>query len=115
MLRQIMVKAYDSINRCQLGEDSPAEILAGAEDALQKLRESRGKTECSRASDLAPSVLEMAEQRAQRWRETGKAAMGVESGIRHLDEYLNGFNPGLYLLGGGPGVGKTSLCLQFAI
>ena len=28
---------------------------------------------------------------------------------------LNGFNPGLYVMGGSPGVGKTSLALQWAM
>jgi replicative DNA helicase len=53
--------------------------------------------------------------RVQQWKDTGKAVMGIESGLHGLDEILNGFCPGLHLLAGGPGVGKTSLCLQISI
>lgn len=41
--------------------------------------------------------------------------VGVRSGIGHLDETLNGFEPGkLYLLAAMPGTGKTTLALQWA-
>jgi cytochrome c peroxidase len=59
-------------------------------------------------------VLTTALERKRRW-ESGERVMGVESGLDTLDEMLNGFNPGLYILGGGPGVGKTTMCLQFAV
>jgi replicative DNA helicase len=115
ILRRLIATAQHTINRCELGEEPPAEILAGVEEEFLKLGESHVKTPYFTASDLVAGVLKMAEQREQRWRETGNAVIGIESGIRRLDELLNGFNPGLYLLGAGPGFGKTSLSLQFAV
>ena len=34
MLRRLMAMAQSIVSRCQLGEESPAEILAGAEDGI---------------------------------------------------------------------------------
>ena len=46
----------------------------------------------------------------------GQRTMGVAaSGLPSLDRVLNGWEPGgLYVLGGAPGIGKTSLALQWA-
>jgi replicative DNA helicase len=42
--------------------------------------------------------------------------MGILTGISKLDELLNGLEPGLlYVLGGGPGVGKTTFALQVSV
>jgi len=41
--------------------------------------------------------------------------VGVRTGLNHLDEALNGFEPGkLYMLAAMPGTGKTTLALQWA-
>ena len=42
------------------------------------------------------------------------AVLGLPSGIPRLDMLLNGLNVGLHLLGGPPGMGKTTLALQIA-
>jgi replicative DNA helicase len=47
-------------------------------------------------------------------KETGRETLGIPTGFRDLDQMLNGLNPGFYVLGGAPGVGKTSLALQWA-
>lgn len=66
------------------------------------------------ASDYLPAVLKDAEDRHQQRIETNKPVMGVASGINRLDTILGGFSDGLYLLAGGPGVGKTTLAMQLA-
>ena len=39
----------------------------------------------------------------------------VSTGLEHLDNYVGGgLTPDLYLIGGGPGMGKTSIALQIA-
>lgn len=41
--------------------------------------------------------------------------VGVRTGLGHLDETLNGLEPGkLYVLAAAPGAGKTTLCTQWA-
>jgi hypothetical protein len=67
------------------------------------------------AADLISEVMRQAEDRARLVRETGKSITGLSTGIRKLDEILNGLNAAaLYLLAGGPGSGKTTLVLQIA-
>lgn len=66
------------------------------------------------ASDYLPAVLKDAEERNAKRIETNKPVMGVASGINRLDTILGGLNDGLYLLAGGPGVGKTTLAMQLA-
>jgi replicative DNA helicase len=73
---------------------------------------------CSRrvlvAEQLVERVLESA-ARTQLDREAGRQTLGLSTGIAGLDRVLNGLNArGLYILGGAPGAGKTSLSLQIA-
>jgi replicative DNA helicase len=52
---------------------------------------------------------------AQQARTVGAEAQGLACGIATVDWLLNGWQPGgLYILGGPPGVGKTSLAIQWA-
>jgi replicative DNA helicase len=46
---------------------------------------------------------------------TNGGVVGVRTGLDHLDETLNGLEPGkLYMLAAMPGTGKTTLALQWA-
>jgi replicative DNA helicase len=66
------------------------------------------------ANRLVSRVLENA-ARSQVERANGRQTFGFPTGLPGLDRILNGLNPrGLYLLGGAPGAGKTSLALQIA-
>jgi replicative DNA helicase len=63
---------------------------------------------------VVPQVLAAADARRQQREETGKTVLGIPTGLISLDEALNGLTEGLYLLGGPPGMGKTTLALQLA-
>ena len=66
------------------------------------------------AGDLLQRVLDDA-ARIQFEREAGRSTIGLPTGIPSLDRVLNGLSArGLYILGGAPGAGKTSLSLQIA-
>jgi replicative DNA helicase len=66
------------------------------------------------AEHFVDSVVQDA-ARIQHDREQGRQTLGLPTGIAALDRVLNGLNgPGLYILGGAPGAGKTSLSLQIA-
>lgn len=63
---------------------------------------------------LVESVLDLARE-ALEAREAGRETLGVTTGHQDLDRVLNGLRPGcLYILGGAPSVGKTSLAFQWA-
>src|SRR5437667_9450347 len=67
------------------------------------------------AGELLSPVLDDAEGREKARRLTGKPVLGLPTGIPKLDEILNGLDPGLYLLAGGPSVGKTSLAEAISV
>lgn len=73
------------------------------------------KTQMDRGSDLLPGVLEMARQRRRQRDDTGKNYQGLETGLKALDQILNGLGQGLHVLAAGPGVGKTTLALQWGL
>lgn len=66
------------------------------------------------ATSLAAQVVDWAHKRAEIRRATGKPVMGIPTGLPRLDRMLNGWFPGLHVIAAGPGVGKTTLCMQFA-
>lgn len=117
LLRRIIFASQNTMDQCLLGQEEPGEILTRSEDQILRLRDEARYTgsHVQFGSDLLSSVLNMASERERRYLETGKPVMGIKTRFRKLDEALNGLNPGLHLLGGGPGMGKTSLSLQISI
>lgn len=94
---------------------SASEALALLEERVKQLNASPSasvKVNCG--SSLGREVLEWAEKRLEIRRATGKPVMGISTGLTKLDQMLNGWFPGLHVVAAGPGVGKTTLCLQFA-
>ena len=67
------------------------------------------------STDLVSQVLSDAKARYQQRIDTGQAVMGIRTGLPRLDALLSGLNPGLHLLGGPPGMGKTTLALHIAL
>ena len=55
VLRRIMFASQAMINRCQMGEEDPSVILAGAEDTLLKLGDSRAKSGLLNADQILQS------------------------------------------------------------
>ncbi|WP_155121131.1 DnaB-like helicase C-terminal domain-containing protein [Bryobacter aggregatus] len=99
------------------GEKDPARILAALETGLNNVRRvmaPEGEGAVSAAS-LAVEVTRNAIRRFEERKRTGKSIQGVPSGLGKFDSLLNGFAPGLHVLAAGPGAGKTTLCLQWAI
>lgn len=64
---------------------------------------------------LLDDALKLARQRLERRKATGKPCSGIPTGLGRLDQILNGFNEGLHVLAAGPGVGKTTICTQWAL
>jgi replicative DNA helicase len=99
---------------------NPSQPVSGASALIEQWLSKRiGNTAPSQlaksAVELVDSVLgEMVARNARRVAD-GNAVMGVKSGLPKLDALLNGFCPGLHVLGGAPGAGKTTLALQMAV
>ena len=64
---------------------------------------------------LLDDALVLARQRQERRKSTGKPCSGIPTGLGRLDQILNGFSEGLHVLAAGPGMGKTTLCTQWAL
>jgi replicative DNA helicase len=98
-------------------EDGEA-LIARFEDEANNLKtrvRKIAKVQMDRGSDLLAGVLEMARLRRQERNETGKNYLGLETGLKKLDQMLNGLGQGLHVLAAGPGVGKTTLALQWGL
>jgi replicative DNA helicase len=109
----------------ELQEDLSARMNADGETAagiLEDLEEQaatiRGELQAGEAGalqyteDLIPEMLQDVKEAREHVQAGGDGITGVRSGLSRLDEILGGFQPGLTILSGGPGTGKTTLALQ---
>ena len=116
--RRLLAAAQERLAQALYDDTTPASTLAILlEEEALRVQAALRATAFSRlqwASDLLPEVLAEAAERRRQWEETGIPVQGLSTGITHLDDLLNGLNEGLYLLGGPPGMGKTTLAWQLA-
>lgn len=115
--RFLVASLWRAMGRAVSGEAvSPAEILdalaAEAEEAGILADESKP---AASALELARLVVEEAGKRAEARRRTGRPVLGIPTGITGLDDVLNGLEPGLHILAGPPGAGKTTLAAQICL
>ena len=116
--RRLLAAAQERLAQALYDDTTPASTLAVLlEEEALRVQAALRATAFSRlqwASDLLPEVLAEAAERRRQWEETGIPVQGLSTGITHLNDLLNGLNEGLYLLGGPPGMGKTTLAWQLA-
>jgi replicative DNA helicase len=116
--RRLLAAAQERLAQALFDETKPATDIATLleEEALRVQTALR----CSDAghlqwaSALLEAVLADAEARRLQRETTGKAVLGVPTGLGQLDHLLGGLGDGLHLLAGPPGMGKTTLALQIA-
>lgn len=99
------------------GEASALELIASLEGklaGLQKAVRELKALEVVALPDLLPKIIEDVVMRCQAVQEKGTAAVGLSTGIGRLDKLLGGLQPGVHMLAGEPGQGKTSFVLQMA-
>jgi replicative DNA helicase len=99
------------INRAAMAEESPEEILAGAEETLLKLGEAQVKTGL-----LNPDqILQAYEGGISAFLDPSKRIKGISTGFLKLDEMTSGLHGGeLFVLAGRPSMGKTAFALNIA-
>lgn len=110
-LRRIIAMAQQLMNRALLEADEPDQILAGAEESLLKLGESR-------ANDglITPlKVIQNYQGGINAFLDPSKRIKGISTGFTKLDEMTGGLHPGeLIILAARPSMGKTALALNIA-
>jgi replicative DNA helicase len=111
VLRRIIFASQHLMNRCLIGEEEPDEILAGAEETLLKLGESRVK-----AGLVSPrQVIDEYQGGLNAFLDPSKRVKGISTGFTRFDEKTSGLHAGdLFILAARPSMGKTALALNIA-
>jgi replicative DNA helicase len=111
VLRRIIFASQHMMNRALAGEESPDEILAGAEETLLKLGEARTKSGLLNAGQ----ILEDYEGGVNAFLDPSKRIKGIGTGFTKFDELTGGLHGGdLVIVAGRPSMGKTALALNVA-
>jgi replicative DNA helicase len=111
VLRRIIFASQHMMNRALLGEEEPGEILAGAEETLLKLGDSRVKSGL-----ISPAqILQEYEGGISAFLDPSKRIKGISTGFAKLDEMTGGLHGGdLVIIAARPSMGKTALALNIA-
>ena len=111
ILRRIIFASQNMMSRCLMGEEEPDEILAGAEETLLKLGDTRVKSGLENANDIVTGY----EGGINAFLDPSKRIKGISTGFAKFDDLSGGMHGGeLLILAGRPSMGKTSLALNIA-
>ena len=111
VLRRLIFASQHMMNRAMLGEEEPGEILAGAEESLLKLGDSRVKSGLINPAQ----ILQEYEGGISAFLDPSKRIKGISTGFAKLDEMTGGLHGGdLVIIAGRPSMGKTALALNIA-
>jgi len=110
-LRRVIISSQQLINRCLIGEESPDEILAGAEETLLRLSDAQIRSGLVRPRQ----VIEEYQGGLNAFLDPSKRIKGISTGYTKLDEMTGGLHRGeLVILAARPSMGKTALALNIA-
>ncbi len=117
MQRRMIADAMERLAAGMYSDQPATELLTALEEETAQAQAAIRATQTGKltwAADLVVDVLRDAEERRRQREESGQAVLGLPTGVKRLDNIINGLNAGLYLLAGGPGIGKTTFALQIA-
>jgi replicative DNA helicase len=110
-LRRIVFASQKLIDRCIIGQEEPEEILAGAEDTILKL----GETRVNDTLVNTEQILSNFEGGINVFLDPSKRIKGTSTGFYKFDEMTAGMHEGeLIILAARPSMGKTALALNIA-
>jgi replicative DNA helicase len=111
ILRRIIFASQNMMSRCLMGEEEPDEILAGAEETLLKLGDTRLKNGLENSHDIVTGY----EGGVNAFLDPSKRIKGISTGFAKFDDLSGGMHGGeLLILAGRPSMGKTALALNIA-
>jgi replicative DNA helicase len=112
ILRQLIFSCQATIQRCMLGEDDPAQVISGAEDAILGLGQARAKESLLSAQD----ILDSEEGGVNAFLDPSRRVRGLSTGFIKFDEMTGGLRGGeLIIIAGRPAMGKTALALNIGL
>jgi replicative DNA helicase len=110
-LRLIVHASQNMMNRALLGEEQPADILAGANETILRL----GSNQSKASPQTFAQILQNYEGGVDAFMDPSKRAKGISTGFAKLDEMTGGLHPGdLFVIAARPSMGKTALALNIA-
>ncbi len=110
-LRRIIFASQHMMNRAMMGEETPSEILAGAEETLLNL--SAEQVHIGLVNPM--QIVEAYEGGISAFLTPSLRPKGVSTGFVKLDEMTSGLHPGdLVIIAARPSMGKTALALNIA-
>ena len=111
LLRKIIFTSQKLIDRCVLQEDSPDEILAGAEESLLRMGEARATNSLANPG----RIIEDFQGGLNAFLDPSRRIKGISTGFTKFDEMTGGLHAGeLFILAARPSMGKTALALNMA-
>lgn len=111
LLRRIIFTSQKLIDRCMIGEDVPDEILAGAEETLLKLGETRNRDSLANPR----TIISEFQGGLEAFLDPSQRIQGISTGLVKFDDMTGGLHGGeLVILAARPAMGKTALALNIA-
>lgn len=112
-IRRSLITAAGDISRLSFSsqDDDPTNIIQAASDILLKVSTGNQAGQAKPASFFCDQFLDSLDE----YRKSENEVIGLPTGLADLDKLLGGLRAGkLILIGGRPGMGKSSLGLQVA-
>jgi len=111
LLRRIIFTSQKLIDRCILQEEDPDDILAGAEETLLRM----GETRATNSLASPAQIIEEFQGGLNAFLDPSRRIKGISTGFTKFDEMTGGLHPGeLFILAARPSMGKTALALNIA-
>ena len=114
-VRSLILASREIINKASLGEDDAQKLMDFAEQRIYDIRRDRSVVGLKLLKEIINfEVLEVLDKLKNE--EFKSEFEGIKCGISPVDKVTTGFHKGdLVILGARPGMGKTSLALNFAM
>lgn len=113
--RKMMVSA-DTMRELAMDENiNVHEAMDRAEESLIQITRHRETSHCITIKDAMEDTDAVLRERIRLFQKNPNYIIGVCSGIQGLDKHIDGFQPGISVLAGNTGMGKTGAAMTVAL